>query len=172
MWRRGTQFYWVGAEINQARGGRAVHVPKIYYKPTKINEKEMTMAMHSAIASTANKEYVAKRYSSLADFKGQIPFVITNAEGMKTKQLIEMLKKMLGDNYTIALQTKNVRSGKGKMRGRKNKSNAGILLVKSKAEKISIKGIDVVNANDLEIADIYPLGRLTIYTEQSLKELK
>ena len=172
MWRRGEQFYWVGAEINMARGGRAVHTPKIFYRERKINEKEMTVAIHSAIASTAKKEFVSKRYSSLNEFSGQIPFVVSNAENMKTKQLIELLKKMLGDKYEIALQKKDVRSGKGKMRSRKYKSSAGLLIVKSKDEKISLSGVDVVSAHELKISDLYPLGRLTLYTEKSLKELK
>jgi large subunit ribosomal protein L4e len=172
MWRRGTQFYWVGAEVNMARGGRAVHTPKIYYRPRKINDNEMKIAMHSAIASTVNKELIIKRYSRLNDFKGNIPFVILNAEKIKTKQLIELLKNVLGEKYSVALQEKSVRSGKGKMRNRKYKSSAGLLLVKSKNEKISLKGVDVVNAGELEIADLYPLGRLTLYTEKSLSELK
>lgn len=172
MWRRGEQFYWVGAEVNQARGGRAVHTPKIYYRPRKINDNEMKIAMHSAIASTAKKEFVSKRYSRLNDFKGDIPFVVSNAEKMKTKQLIELLKKMLGENYDVALQVKNVRSGKGKMRNRKYKSTAGLLFVKSKTENISLKGVDVVNASELKIADLFPLGRLTLYTDKSLGELK
>lgn len=172
MWRRGTQFYWVGAEVNYARGGRAVHAPKIFYRPRKINDNEIKIAMHSAIASTAEKEIVTKRYTRLNDFAGQVPFVISNAENIKTKQLIEILKKMLGDKYEVALQVKNVRSGKGKMRNRKYKSTAGLLFVKSKNEKINIKGVDVVNANELSIADLFPLGRLTLYTEKSLAELK
>lgn len=172
MWRRGEQFYWVGAEANQTRGGRAVHTPKIYYKPTKINEKEIKIAMHSAIASTSRKEYLTKRYERLNNFAGNIPLIISNADNIKTKQLIEFLKKILGENYMVALQKKDVRNGKGKMRNRKYKSNAGLLLVKSKDEKILLNGVDVVNANELEIADLYPLGRLTLYTEQALKELK
>ncbi|MEK6894727.1 MAG: 50S ribosomal protein L4 [Nanoarchaeota archaeon] len=172
MWRRGTQFYWVGAEVNYARGGRAVHAPKIFYRPRKINDNEIKIAMHSAIASTAKKEIVTKRYTRLNDFAGQVPFVISNAENIKTKQLIEILKKMLGDKYEVALQVKNVRSGKGKMRNRKYKSTAGLLFVKAKNEKINIKGVDVVNANELSIADLFPLGRLTLYTEKSLAELK
>lgn len=172
MWRRGEQFYWVGAEINAARGGRAVHTPKIYYRVPKINAKEVLIAMHSAIASTAKKEFISKRYSRLNEFTGQIPFVVSNAEEMKTKQLIEVLKKMLGDNYEIALQKKDVRAGKGKMRGRKYKSNAGLLLIKSRDEKINLKGVDIISVNELQISDLYPLGRLTIYTEKSLKELK
>jgi len=172
MWRRGTQFYWVGAEINSARGGRVVHAPETIWKIPKININEMKIAMHSAIASTAKKEFVSKRYSRLNGFEGHVPFVISNAENMKTKQLVELLKKMLGDNYEVALQKKDVRAGKGKMRTRKYKSNAGLLFVKSRDEKIILNGVDVISANELKISDLYPLGRLTLYTEKSLKELK
>src|SRR3989338_5164338 len=29
MWRRGTQFYWVGATVSGTRGGRAAHPPRV-----------------------------------------------------------------------------------------------------------------------------------------------
>jgi large subunit ribosomal protein L4e len=172
MWRRGTQFYWVGAEINAARGGRAVHAPKNYYRVPKINSKEIVIAMHSAIASTAKKEFVSRRYSRLTEFSESVPFVVSSVENIKTKQFIEILKKMLGDDYKVALQNKEIRAGKGKMRNRKYKSNAGLLLIKSVEENVNLKGIDVVSAKDLQISDLYPLGRLTLYTEKSLRELK
>ncbi len=172
MWRRGTQFYWVGAEINAARGGRAVHAPKIRYRPVKINIREKTMAMHSAFAATARSELISKRYARLKDTTVHFPIILSSpVNDLKTKQLIEILKKVLGKNYEVALQEKTVRSGKGKMRGNMYKSSAGLLLVKSPTEKISLKGIDVVSTNELSIADLYPLGRLTLYTEQALKEL-
>src|SRR3989344_5419986 len=28
MWRRGTQFFWIGAEVSGMRGGRKAHPPK------------------------------------------------------------------------------------------------------------------------------------------------
>lgn len=173
MWRRGTQFYWVGAEINAARGGRVVHAPKIKYGDVKINIKEKTIAMHSAFSATAKNEFISKRYSRLNEIKTAVPIVLSSpVNNMKTKQLIEILKKVLGDKYVIALQEKTVRPGKGKMRGRVYKSSAGLLFVKSASEKVSLKGVDVRSINELRIADLYPLGRLTLYTEQALKELK
>ena len=173
MWRRGTQFYWVGAEINAARGGRAVHAPKIRYRPVKINDKEKVIAMHSALAATAKSEFISKRYSRLKDVSINVPVILSSpANNLKTKQLLEILRKVLGENYTVALQEKTVRSGKGKMRGNIYKSSAGLLFVKSPSEKVSLKGIDVRSTNELAIEDLYPLGRLTLYTEQALKELK
>ena len=173
MWKRGTQFYWVGAEINAARGGRVVHGPKIRYSPIKINDKEKVIAMHSALAATTKNEFVSRRYSTLADVKTTVPIVLSSpANNLKTKQLIELLKKVFGDNYTLALQEKAVRAGKSKMRGKQFKSSAGLLFVKSPTEKITLKGVDVISTNELRIADLYPLGRLTLYTEAALKELK
>ena len=57
-----------------------------------------------------------------------------------------------------------------KIGGRKYKSNAGLLLVKAKDEKIKMKGIDVKSVHEISISDLYPLGRLTIYTEKALEE--
>ncbi|MBS3081458.1 50S ribosomal protein L4 [Candidatus Pacearchaeota archaeon] len=173
MWRRGEQFYWVGAEINSARGGRAVHAPKISYKPVKINIKEKIIAMNSGFASTAKSEYISKRYLRLNNVKISAPIILSSPiNNLKMKQLLQVLRKTLGDKYEVALKQKNVRAGKGKMRGRIYKSSAGLLLIKSHSEKVSLKGIDVRSTNELSIADLYPLGRLTLYTEQALKELK
>ena len=173
IWRRGEQFYWIGAEVNTTRGGRAVHTPKVVRRPLKINEKEQIIAVHSALAATANENYVARRYERLHDAKIAVPLIIAlPADSLKTKQLIEFLRNVLGDNYHVALQHKSIRAGKGKLRGRTYKSNAGLLLIKSAKEKIFLKGIDVRAANEVSIADIYPLGRLTLYTEHALKELR
>ena len=172
MWRRGEQFYWVGAEINMARGGRAVHTPRLKYRPLKINEREQTIAVNSAFAATALKNYVSKRYERLKNVELNVPVVLSLSGSIKTKQFIELLRKLYGENYLVALQQKSMRTGKGKMRGRTYKKNSGLLFVKSEKEKISIKGVDVINARDVTVADLYPLGRLTLYTENSLKEIK
>ena len=47
MSRRGTQFYWVGAETSQTRGGRAVHSPTGIYRIRKINMKEKEIHLPS-----------------------------------------------------------------------------------------------------------------------------
>ena len=170
MSRRGTQFYWVGAEVSSARGGRRAHPPKGVYSPLKINKKEIKLAMTSAIASTSNKDYILRRYSSLKDIK-YAPFVI-EAVPNKTKEAFEAMRKIFGDLFYIVLKDKVVRAGKGKTRGRKYKSNAGLLLVSGKDENIKLKGVDVRKLNNLEIADLYPLGRLTLYTKKALEELE
>ena len=69
------------------------------------------------------------------------------------------------------LKKKRVRAGKGKLRGRKYKSNAGLLFVKGKTEKIKLRGVDIISVGNVSISDLYPLGRLTVYTEKALEEL-
>ena len=54
MWRRGTQFYWIGAEAASTRGGRRAHPPRLDRAQSKINKKERVMAMNSAFAATAH----------------------------------------------------------------------------------------------------------------------
>lgn len=172
MWRRGTQFFWIGAEVASARGGRQAHPPRLEKKVRKINKKETILAMHSAIAATANEKYIAKRYSSLNKINLKFPLIIELIEKTKTKELIKLLKTILGDAFKIALKNKSLRAGKGKLRGRKYKSNAGLLLIISKNENVKMNGIDIRTADQLDITDLYPLGRLVIFTEKSLGELK
>ncbi len=174
MWRRGTQFYWVGAEITSARGGRRVHGPKLIKRPKKLNKKETEYAFKSALAATSNKDLVLKRYSSISNSKTSLSFPIvieSNLEKIKVKDLISLLRKTLGDLFSIALKKSSIRAGKGKLRGRTHKSSAAALLIKSKDENIKMKGIEVKSTNEVLITDLYPLGRLTIYTEKALKEL-
>ena len=38
-------------------------------------------------------------------------------------------------------------------------------------EKIKTKRIEVKNLEEIELKDLYPLGRLTVYTEKAIKEI-
>ena len=169
MWRRGTQFYWVAAEVSHTRGGRTAHPPILWRAEKKINSKETTLAMNSAFAATASKNYILQRYSSLKSIEAA-PFVIESVP-IKTKDLLNTLKKIFGATYDLVMKQKSVRAGKGKVRGRKYKSNAGLLLVTGKDEKAKFSGLDVKNVRDVMISDLYPLGRLTLYTKKALDEL-
>jgi len=74
---------------------------------------------------------------------------------LKTKDLISSLKKILGkDLFELTLQKKSVRAGKGKLRGRKYKSNAGLLLVVGKDELLKTNAFDVVDVKSLGVTDL------------------
>ncbi len=169
MWRRGTQFYWIGAEVSNTRGGRSVHTPTGVKRIRKINAKERTLALSSGFAATTHKEYVVARYHTLKD--AVVPLVI-NQVPQKTKDVLAMLQKILGSAYSVAIRTKSLRAGKGKRRGRRYKTSAGLLLVTGAKEKVSCSAIDAMPVKKVNMGDLYPLGRLTIYTQQALEELK
>ena len=155
MSRRGSQFNWVGAEIPNARGGRRAHPPKIVsmINTKRINKKEMALAFKSALAATANEKIVSKRYERLNGKKiSGLPLVVEpKITILKTKELISSLKKILGEDlFEVSLKQRSVRSGKGKLRGRKYKKNAGLLLVTGNKEKLKTNVIDVKNVKCIE----------------------
>ena len=177
--RRGTRMFWVGAFSPNTVGGRRAHPPKAEkILEKKINKKEMNIALTSAISATANEKEMKKKYERLKDKKIEmknLPFIVeSKIISLKTKNLLESLKKIFGkDLFDIALKKKKVRSGKGKLRGRKYKSNAGMLLVTGKNEEMKTKLFEISNTNNLSVTDLAKgtQGRLVIYTEQAIKDL-
>ena len=177
MSRRGSQFNWVGAEVPNTVGGRRAHPPKIIsmINTKKINKKEITIALKSALSATANEKIVIKKYEKLSGKKiTGLPFVVeSKIVSLKTKDLLSSLKDILGESFDVAAKKRKIRSGIGKMRGRKHKKNAGLLLVTGKDEKIKTNAIDVKNAKELNVTDLAKggIGRLTMYTEKAVNEL-
>ena len=170
MWRRGTQFFWIGAEVSSTRGGRSINAPQGLYTTRKINRKEKTAAILSGLAATANPAFVSKRYSTLSDSK--VSSAVIESLPLKTKDFLSTMKKIFGSSFDKVFKIKQVRSGKGKKRARKYKSNAGLLLVTSKDENAKISGLDIRKTDEIRMKDLYPLGRLTLYTQKALDELK
>ena len=179
MSRRGEHFNWVAAEIPSARGGMRAHPPKVLsmIELPKINKKEMKVAFLSALSSTANMEELKRKYSTLTEEKidNQLPIIVSELKFTKTKELISSLKNILGAKlFEIAMPQKKVRSGKGKLRGRKYRKSAGLLIVVGKGESFDFAGLDVKEAKELSTMDLAngQAGRLTLYTEKAVKELE
>ena len=172
MWRRGTQFYWIGAEVSNTRGGRRAHPPKGIGREKKINKKEKEIAMNSCFAATSDKDYITRRYERLEKFDMGVPIVVeSKLDRVKVKNFLLTLKEIFGKSFELVLKKKSIRAGKGKLRGRKYKSNAGLLFVKTADEKFKMKGIDIKNIGEIALADLYPLGRLTVYTEKAIQAI-
>lgn len=169
MWRRGTQFFWVGANAPGTRGGRRAHPPLGVGTEKKFNKKEVKIAMDCGFAATASTDFVTRRYSTMNKI-ASVPFVVESLPE-KTKALRTMISEIFGDNSKLAFKTKEVRAGKGKTRGRRYKSNAGVLILTAKDEKAKFKGFDIKPVSEVSIADLYPLGRLTLYTKKAIDEL-
>ncbi|MBI3623813.1 50S ribosomal protein L4 [Candidatus Pacearchaeota archaeon] len=178
MSNRGTQFNWVGAEAAGTRGGRRAHPPKIIgmINTKKVNKKELNIALASAISATASDKFLVKRYESLKNEKiNNVPLIVeAKITSLKAKDLFSSLKKILGEKlFDVSIKNKSVRAGKGKMRGRKYKQSAGLLLVIGIKEKLNTKLIEVASVAKLGINDLANggLGRLTIYTEKAVGDL-
>ncbi len=175
--RKGSQFNWEAAEVPFARGGMRAHPPKVlgHINNSKINKKELRLAFLSALSATANEKQVIKKYSSIEKVR-ELPIVIeSKITSLKIKELLLNLKKIFGENlFNVAIKKKSIRSGKGKLRGRKYKSTAGMLFVIGEKEKLKTTAFDVQKVKNLKIKDLAQggLGRLTVYTEEAIKELE
>ena len=174
--RRGTQFSWEGAIIPSVKGGRRAHPPKGSVNLSKVNKKELKKALLSALSYVSSVDEIKKKYASLEGKKIEIDLPLVIEEkifSLKSKAFFESLKNILGELYSIAVQKKTQRAGKGKLRGRRYKKNAGLLIVLGKDESIKVKGVEVVNVSGLTVRDLADNGaRLTMFSEKAIKELE
>lgn len=163
-------------------GGRSAHPPKAEKRILKrIPNKERRLALFSAIAATASKETVTARGHSIEDVP-QIPLIVTDdLEGLKKAKEVEQTLIGLGvlsDIYRVK-ESRSVRAGKGKLRGRKMKRRVGPLMVVADNKGVveaarNVPGVDVVAVKELNAEVLAPgasPGRLTIWTSGALKEL-
>ena len=136
----------------------------------------MKKALLSALTYTSSLDEIKKKYKTLEgkEIKTKFPIIIENKIlSLKAKAFFSCLKKILGDLYEIAIQKKSIRAGKGKLRGRKYKKSAGLLLIIGKNKKKKNKGVDILKANELLVTDLASNGaRLSMFTENAIKELE
>ena len=171
MSRRGESFNWRGAFMPGTVGGRAAHPPKATKKEIKINKKINKTALKGAIAATGVPEFIEKKYKK----KLELPLVIDSAIlQKKPKEIAHFLTELL----KLKKRKKKVRPGKGKKRGRKYKKISKALIItssKEDAKKIRSYGFDCAQTNHLNITLLAPggtPGRLTVWTEHAIEELK
>ena len=163
-------------------GGRQSHPPVSEKKIIKrIPKKEKRLALLSAIAATASKEVVTARGHSIVDVP-EIPLVVTNDfESLKqTREVEETLIRLgvLSDIYRVE-ESRKVRAGKGKSRGRRVKQAVGPLIVVAEDKGImkaarNIAGVDVARVKNLNAEMRAPgthPGRLTIWTDGAIERL-
>lgn len=154
---------WNVRIVPQAVGGRAAHPPKVEkIWSQKINKKERQLAIKSAVAATASKEFVLRRGHKVQDVK-QLPIVVEDKlqETKKTKDLIEFLKKIGLTSELERIQKKKIRAGRGKSRGRKYRKKIGPLFVITEDRGISkavgnLPGSDVCRVENLSAIYLAP----------------
>ena len=164
-------------------GGRSAHPPVAEKKiKKKIPKKEMRLALRSAVAATASKEIVASRGHKVADVPDFPLVVVDEIQSLKkTKDIEEALIKLgVWPDIFRVKESRKVRAGKGKMRGRKMKQAVGPLLVITKNEGVAeaarnLPGIEVASVENLNAELLAPgthPGRLTVWTSSAFEKVE
>ena len=164
-------------------GGRVAFPPTVEKRiKEEINEKEKRLAIISALSATTDINLVRKRGHLFST--ESLPIILSDdlVKITKTKDILAVLEALkLTDDIERAKESKKVRAGKGKMRGRRYKQSKSLLIVTHELNPSFVKaadslpGVDVITAQDLSIIHLAPgghPGRLTIYTKSSIDVLR
>ncbi|HIM64031.1 MAG TPA: 50S ribosomal protein L4 [Candidatus Poseidoniales archaeon] len=187
-----------GAQNPHTRGGRRAHGPKVDKDwSQKLNSKQRRLARDSAIAATVDTRMVAARGHRFDDdirFPIVIDGYVESRNGSDEKYDVESLPLQYSTRKFVAMMEglglsadlerakggRNIRAGKGKMRGRRYRTPKSILVVVSNRDGLhkaarNVPGVDVVVTKDLSAEDLAPggdAGRLTVWTKAAVEALE
>jgi len=160
-------------------GGRRAHPPKVEKDlGKKINRKELMLGKLGALRATSEAVLVKARGHRF-DEKLTVPIIVKDDfEDIKsTHEAVKALSSIgVYDDVQRAIDGKNIRAGRGKMRGRRYRIPKSLLVVVSKECKggrsvRNLPGIDVVTPNALNASVLAPggaPGRLMLVSESAL----
>jgi large subunit ribosomal protein L4e len=167
------------AKVPQAKGGREAHPPvtaKVLIK--EINQKEKQKAFRSAVAASIRADLISSRGHT---YDGAVPLIFEDKfETLgRTQDVISALTNIgVYSDVERAKDSRKVRAGKGKLRGRRYKQRKSLLIVTSGPEfraARNLAGVDVVTIDQLNVEHLAPgmqAGRLTVWTESALVRLE
>jgi large subunit ribosomal protein L4e len=162
--------------------GRAAHpqrAEKVIVK--NIPKKEAKLALTSAIAATATKEVVLGRGHKIEKVVG-LPLVVDDAfESLTKAKEVEDAFASLGltEDVVRVRDSRNIRAGKGKSRGRRIKQAIGPLIVVVEGKGLvnaasNLPGVEVTTVANLNTEMLAPgthPGRLTVWTNGAIAKL-
>lgn len=177
----GTSRAGQGAFGNMCRHGRMFAPTKTWRRwHRKISVGQRRYALASALAASALPALVQARGHRISKVE-EVPLVVEDSvQALKqTKQALAALKTIAADEDTThAHDSRQVRSGKGKMRNRRHVSRKGPLVVYHKDDGIvkAFRGlsVDVSPVSALNLLELAPgghLGRFVIWTKSAFAEL-
>lgn len=163
-------------------GGRRAHPPKVEKdRSEQINKKERRLARASALAATADPERVEARGHAF-DVE-DLPIVVEDdiVDVAKTSDLRDTLETLgVGADLDRAKQGRNIRAGKGTLRGRKYRTPRSVLIVVHEKGAITratsnLPGVEFAVPEEVNVTRLAPggdAGRLVIFTETALDDLE
>jgi len=167
------------AKVPQAKGGREAHPPVVAKVLVKeINQKEKQKAFRSAVAASIRIDLLKGRGHK---FDGTVPVIFEDKfESLaRTQEVISALDSVgVYQDVERAKESRTVRAGRGKLRGRRYKQRKSLLIVTSGPEfraARNLSGVDVVTVDQLNVEHLAPgmqAGRLTVWTESALVRLE
>merc|ERR1712227_1084671 len=178
----GTHRAGQGAFGNMCRGGRMFNPTKTWRKwHRKINVNQRRYAVCSALAASALPSLVMARGHKISKV-AECPVVMSaDAEKCdKTSKAMKMLENLGAlEDVEKSKSSRQVRSGKGKMRNRRYVQRRGPLVVYAEDGGINkafrnISGVETACVDRLNLLQLAPgghLGRFVIFTEGAFAKL-
>uniref|UniRef100_A0A6U3NQW2 Large ribosomal subunit protein uL4 C-terminal domain-containing protein n=1 Tax=Ditylum brightwellii TaxID=49249 RepID=A0A6U3NQW2_9STRA len=178
----GTSRSGQGAFGNMCRGGRMFAPTKTWRKwHRKINVTQKRYAVSSALAATAVPALVMAR-GHRVDEVPEIPLVLDNAiESSKKTSAAKDILAAVGalEDVEKAGDSKKIRAGKGKMRGRRYTLRRGPLIVYASNDGVeqafrNLPGVELCCVSRLNLLQLAPgghMGRLCVWSQAAFDSL-
>src|SRR5258706_4906341 len=160
------------------RGGRMFAPTKTWRKwHVKVNQNQRRFAIVSALAASALPSLVLARGHRIEQIK-EVPLVVSSEieSFVKTREAVTFLRAINAYSDVIKVSnSRKLRAGKGKMRGRRYRQRRGPLIVYGEDRGIvkafrNLPGVEVANVTALNLLQLAPgghLGRFIIWTESA-----
>lgn len=150
-----------------------------WHRQTNLNERRVAVA--AALAASAVPALVIARGHRIGQLE-EVPLVLSkNVESIqKTKDAVAILKRHHANlDVQRSVDSKKIRTGKGKMRNRRYVMRRGPLVVYAENNGIerafrNIAGVDVASVDRLNLLQLAPgghLGRFIIWTQAAFEKL-
>merc|ERR1711887_153801 len=178
----GTHRAGQGAFGNMCRGGRMFNPTKTWRKwHRKINVNQRRYAVCSALAASALPSLVMARGHRISEVP-ECPLVLdASVESCdKTSKAVKILKEVGAfEDVEKSKASRQIRSGKGKMRNRRHVQRRGPLVVYANDNGINkafrnLSGVEVCSVDRLNLLQLAPgghLGRFVVFTEAAFAKL-
>ncbi|KAH9859813.1 hypothetical protein IAQ61_011595 [Plenodomus lingam] len=173
---------------NMCRSGRMFAPTKVWRKwHQKINQNQKRFATASAIAASGSPALLLARGHHISTVP-EVPLVVSStafADGAikKTSAAVALLKAVgAGGDVEKAKNSRKLRAGKGKLRGRRHKQRRGPLVIYNPDEDgkdlvlafRNIPGVETSSVYSLNLLQLAPgghLGRFIVWTSSAFSAL-